>query len=126
LSKKILIVDDEPFVVETLKFSLEQAGFHCLAAYDGGEAIEKVRREEPDLVLLDIVLPKIDGFRVCRLIKSDERYRHIPVIMMSSRVQEKDWSSVKDGGAEGYLVKPFKMEELIGMIHSYLQEEQVP
>jgi len=123
LSKRILIVDDEPFVVETLKFSLEQAGFECLAAYDGSEAIEAVRREEPDLVLLDIILPKIDGLRVCRLIKLDERYRHVPVILMSSRVQEKEWSTAREGGAEDFLVKPFKMQELMGMIHRHLKEE---
>ncbi len=120
VGKTILVVDDEPFIVETVKFSLEQAGFECLVAYDGVQAIEKARNEEPDLILLDIVLPKLDGYKVCQVLKHDERYRHIPIIMLTARNQEKEKKIAMVMGADEFITKPFDSDELIESITRHL------
>ena len=118
--KKILIVDDEPFIVETVKFSLEQAGYECLTAYDGIEAVKVTRGQMPDLILLDIMLPKMNGYKVCRLLKFDENFKHIPIIMLTARTQEKDRAIGMETGADEYMTKPFEMDDLIGMVERYL------
>ncbi|MCK4795150.1 MAG: response regulator [Desulfobacteraceae bacterium] len=119
--KRILIVDDERDIVETIQFMLESEGFECLLAYDGEDALLKARTENPDLILLDIMLPKINGYQVCRLLKSDEEYKHIPIIMLTAKVQESDKFWGKESGADDYVTKPFEMEKLIQKIQGYLE-----
>jgi len=116
----ILIVDDEPSIVETIRFALEKAGYSCFVAYDGEEAIRVVRAQNPGLILLDIMLPKLNGFQICRLLKFDERYRHIPIIMLSARAQERDRLLGKETGANEYVTKPFDIPELLRVIERYL------
>lgn len=118
--KKILVVDDEPFIVETLRFALEHAGYSCLLAYDGEDGIRMAREENPDLILLDIMLPKLNGFQICRLLKFDERYRHIPIIMLSARAQARDRLIGKEIGADEYVTKPFDLPALLQVIARYL------
>lgn len=119
--KRILIVDDEKDIVESIQFKLEFEGFECLIAYDGEEALLKSKRENPDLILLDIMMPKINGYQVCRQLKSDENYKHIPIIMLTAKVQESDRFWGKESGADDYVTKPFEMEKLIQKIRSYLE-----
>ncbi len=123
-AKKILIVDDEPLMVETINFSLTHEGFTCLVAYDGIEAIKKAREEDPDLIILDIMLPKMNGYKVCRLLKFDERYKHIPVIMLTARTQQKDREMGLETGADEYITKPFDMDKLIKLINHYLEKAE--
>ncbi len=119
--KKVLIVDDEPDVVESIKFSLELENIECLVAHDGEEALLKAKKENPDLILLDIMLPKINGYKIARLLKFDQFYKHIPIIMLSARIQEKDKNIGKETGADEYITKPFDMDELLEKIKSYLR-----
>jgi DNA-binding response OmpR family regulator len=118
--KKILIVDDEADLVETIRFPLELEGFQVLAAYNGEEGLNQARSERPDLILLDLMLPKLDGYKICRLLKFDDRYKHIPIFMLTAKTQEKDKILGKETGADEYLTKPFDIDELIAKIKSNL------
>lgn len=117
---RILIVDDEPFIVEMVRFALEQAGYGCLVAYDGEEAIRIAREENPGLILLDIMLPRLNGFQICRLLKFDERYRHIPIVMLTARTQARDRLLGKETGADEYIVKPFDLPDLLRVVARHL------
>ena len=79
MSKKILIVDDERDIVETLAFMLKQKGYECIAAYDGEEGLKLAKEEAPDLIILDVMMPKINGYKICRLLKFDTKYKEIPI-----------------------------------------------
>ena len=104
--KVLLIVDDDPDVVETLKFRLEADNYKIIVAHDGKEALAKARRAMPDLILLDLMLPELDGYKVCRLLKFDEKYKGIPIIMLTARAQEDDNTQGIETGADGYITKP--------------------
>lgn len=119
--KKILIVDDEVDLVETIRFPLEKEGFTVLVSYDGEDALDQARKEKPDLILLDIMLPKLDGYKVCRLLKFDEQYKHIPILMLTARTQERDRIIGMETGADEYITKPFELEELLEKVRSYLK-----
>jgi DNA-binding response OmpR family regulator len=120
--KKILVVDDEVDLVKTIQFSLELEGYEVLVSYNGEDALAQARNEKPDLILLDIMLPKLDGYKVCRFLKFDEQYKHLPILMMTAKTQEKDKLIGKETGADEYITKPFDMEELIGKIKTYLNK----
>jgi two-component system, OmpR family, alkaline phosphatase synthesis response regulator PhoP len=121
--KKVLIVDDEKDIVETIKFSLELEGIECIAAYDGEEALLKARKENPDLILLDIMLPKMHGYKVSRLLKFDSEYKHIPIIMLTAKAQASDIKLGEGMGADEYVTKPFDMDMLITLVKRYLNME---
>jgi DNA-binding response OmpR family regulator len=120
--KKILVVDDEVDLVKTIQFSLELEGYKVLVSYNGEDALNQARKENPDLILLDIMLPKLDGYKVCRLLKFDEQYKHIPILMMTAKTQEKDKLMGKETGANEYITKPFDMEELMEKVKTYLNK----
>jgi DNA-binding response OmpR family regulator len=120
--KKILVVDDEVDLVRTIQFSLELEGYKVLASYNGEDALAQARKENPDLILLDIMLPKLDGYKVCRLLKFDEQYKHIPILMMTAKTQEKDKLMGKETGANEYITKPFDMEVLMEKVKAYLNK----
>jgi DNA-binding response OmpR family regulator len=119
--KKILVVDDEVDLVETIRFPLESEGFTVLVSYNGEDALNQARKENPDLILLDIMLPKLDGYKVCRLLKFDERYRNIPILMLTAKTQEKDKTIGMETGADEYITKPFDIDELLEKVKSYLK-----
>jgi two-component system alkaline phosphatase synthesis response regulator PhoP len=121
---KILVVDDEADLVETIRFSLELEGYNVLVASNGEEGLNLARQEKPDLILLDLMLPKLDGYKVCRLLKFDERYKHIPILMLTAKTQEKDKILGKETGANEYITKPFDMDELMAKIKSYLSKQE--
>lgn len=119
--KRILIADDEEDVVTALQFTLEKEGYECLTAYDGKEALDKAKTENPDLILLDIMMPKMNGYKVSRLLKFDEKYKHIPIIMLTARTQEKDRKVGDETGADVYVTKPFQIDDLVKTIRNKLK-----
>jgi DNA-binding response OmpR family regulator len=121
-SKKILIVDDEVDLVETVRFPLEMEGYHVLVSYNGEDALNQARKENPDLILLDLMLPKLDGYKVCRLLKFDDKYKHIPILMLTAKTQEKDKSLGMETGANEYITKPFEMDDLLKKVKKYLNK----
>ena len=117
----ILIVDDEPLLVETIAYNLEKAGFETLRAYDGESALEQARQGRPDLVVLDVMLPKISGWEVCRALRQDPQYRlDAPILLLTARSDETDKARGRALGADDYMVKPFAMRELLAHIRSLL------
>lgn len=118
--KKVLIVDDEMDIVETLKFMLETEGINCITAYDGEDALNLAKSESPDLMILDVMLPKINGYKVCRLLKFDAKYKNIPILMVTARSQEEDKCIGEETGANEYITKPFNIEELVDKVKNYL------
>jgi len=120
--KKILVIDDEPLVVEVLKIMLEIKNYEIITASNGIEGIERSVREKPDLVILDILMPGMDGYQVCRKLKEDRKTMTIPVIMLTalggqSAEKEKGYSS----GAYGYIFKPFDEEKLLKSVERALK-----
>ena len=108
--KKILIVDDEKDLVEIVKMSLEPLGYEVFEAYDGSEGLEKARQVKPDLIILDLMLPKMDGYQVCRILKFDVNFKHIPIILFTARAGRDDIEKGKEAGADAFITKPFKHE----------------
>jgi len=113
---KILVVDDEKNIIELLKFNLEREGFQVVAALDGGEALKKAQEEKPDLIILDIMLPVMDGLEVCRLLNQKVETRNIPVIMLSAKGDELDKILGLEIGADDYVTKPFSPRELVARV----------
>jgi len=120
--KKILIVDDEVDLVETVRFPLEIEGYHVLVAHNGEDALNQARTENPDMILLDLMLPKLDGYKVCRLLKFDERYKHIPILMLTAKTQAKDIVIGMKTGADEYITKPFDINYLMKKVKEYLNK----
>ncbi len=120
--KRILIVDDEEDILSVLKFRLEANNYETLTASDGQEGLNKARTEKPDLIILDLMLPKLDGYKVCRMLKFDESYKAIPIIMFTARVQQKDEELGKEMGADAYVTKPFEPEVLLEKIRQLLRK----
>lgn len=119
--KRILVVDDEVDLVETVRFSIELEGYDVLVAYNGEEGLNQARKENPDLILLDLMLPKLDGYKVCRLLKFDERYKNIPILMLTAKTQDKDKAIGMETGADEYITKPFEIDELVKKVKHYLR-----
>ncbi len=120
--KKILVVDDEVDLVETVRFPLELEGYNVLISHNGEDALSQARKEKPDLIILDLMLPKLDGYKVCRLLKFDERYKHIPILMLTAKTQERDKILGMETGADEYITKPFEMDDLITKVKAYLSK----
>lgn len=121
MSKTVLLVDDEPHVLEVLRVTLEDLGFRLLEAADGPSALEVVREESPDLVVLDVMLPNLSGLEVCRELKNSENTAYIPVIMLTARSGEEDEKAGLEAGADRYLTKPFSpltlMTEVVKLLN---------
>lgn len=118
--KKILIADDEKDIVETLAFMLQAKGYQCICAYDGEEGLRLAKSENPDLVILDVMMPKINGYKICRLLKFDNKYKNIPIIMITARSQDEDKLIGEETGADEYITKPFEFSEVLDKINKYL------
>ncbi len=119
-AKKILVVDDEEVTVELARTFLERHGFTVVCAYDGEEALRVAFEERPDLVLLDVVLPRLDGFEVCSRLKADEHFKHVPILMFTARGFDRDMQKGKESGADEYIVKPFSGKALVATIRKHL------
>jgi two-component system alkaline phosphatase synthesis response regulator PhoP len=119
--KKVLVVDDEADIVELVSYNLKKEGYQVLSAYDGEEALSLARGESPDLVILDLMLPKIDGFRVCRVLKKEEPTAKTPIIMLTAKTREEDRIAGLDLGADDYVTKPFSPRELLARVKAVLR-----
>jgi two-component system, OmpR family, response regulator len=115
---KVLVVEDDRNLLETIKYNLVKEGYEALVAVDGAEALEIARNEKPDLIILDIMLPKIDGFEVCRILR---REMNVPIIMLTARTDETDRIMGLDTGADDYMTKPFSIRELLARIRALLR-----
>lgn len=120
IKKRILLVEDEQDMVYAVTLQLEAKGYDVITASDGQEGLDKARKEKPDLVILDLMLPKIDGYKVCRMLKFDSRYKNIPVVLFTARAQDSDKKTGKDVGADAYITKPFESKTLLDKIEELL------
>lgn len=124
MKKKILVVDDEPSILETIKFHLELSDYNVLSAGDGMEALKIARMEIPDLILLDLMLPRMDGYKVCKMLKMDKRYKSIPVIMLTAKAGSVDEVEGYQSGADAYMKKPFDLEALSTLVENMLKRNE--
>ena len=123
MARKILVVEDERNISDLIRMYLEREGFEVHAAYDGGSAVELFRTLEPDMVLLDIMLPVLDGWGVCARIRESSR---TPIIMITAKSEVFDRIQGLEMGADDYIVKPFEMKELIARINAVLRRTEIP
>jgi len=117
---KILVVDDEVNITQILEFSIGAEGYEVIAAQNGEEAIDKARREQPDLIILDIMMPIIDGYEACRILKANPLTKNIPVVLLTAKGREIDKRLGYEVGATDYIIKPFSPNKLIDRIHELL------
>ncbi|MDD5492735.1 MAG: response regulator [bacterium] len=122
MAKRILVVEDEPDIAEVIKQRLAGAGFEVMIAEDGYMGLETARREKPDLIILDLMLPKIEGYKVCRMLKFDKEYSYIPIIILTARSQPVEEETGYATGANLYLTKPFDGNELTAKVKELLKE----
>jgi DNA-binding response OmpR family regulator len=122
---RVLVVDDEPDLVRVLEFGLKASGYTVEVASDGQEGLKKAREIKPDVILLDLMLPKLDGYKVCRLLKFDDRFKHIPIIILSARTQEGDQTLALEMGANRFVTKPYDFAEILGYIETLLKSPSV-
>src|SRR5579864_735146 len=118
---RILLVDDERAIVESLRYALEKEGYEVLEAGEGGEALELARRSSPDLVLLDIMLPGMSGFEICRVLRQEST---VPILMLTARGDEPDRIVGLDLGADDYITKPFSLREVLARVRAALRRAQ--
>jgi len=119
--RKILIIEDDRDIVEMLEYNLKEEGYETVSALNGEQGVELAGKERPDLIILDIMLPIMDGFEVCRTLKNDDRLAHIPIIILSAKSQETDKVVGLELGADDYVTKPFSPRELIARMRAILR-----
>ena len=119
---KILMVDDEVQLIAMVQMRLEANGYEVITANDGEEGLAKAKSEKPDLIMLDVMMPKMDGYKVCGLLKNDTRYSKIPIILFSARVQQDDKDVGVEVGADAYITKPFEPPVLLAKIKELLEK----
>jgi two-component system alkaline phosphatase synthesis response regulator PhoP len=117
---RILVVDDEIYIVHILDFSLGMEGYEVITALDGEQALEKARAEKPDLIVLDIMMPKLDGYETCKILKSEPDTKDIPVILLSAKGRNVDQKIGFEVGADDYITKPFSPRKLVERINAIL------
>jgi two-component system alkaline phosphatase synthesis response regulator PhoP/two-component system response regulator VicR len=124
--KRILVVDDERHIVRLVQVNLERAGYEVLTAFDGVEALEKVKTESPEMIVLDVMMPRMDGFEVLKNLQSDPRFQNIPVIMLTAKAQDADIFKGWASGVSSYLTKPFNPRELLVFVERIFQSLDEP
>jgi len=122
--KKILLVEDDPDILESLKITLTLKGYQVSTLTDGQGVCEKVRTSRPDLVVMDVMMPAVDGYQACQALKSDERTKMVPVILLSARTQKTEVEMGFSAGADRYLSKPFMNDDLLDTIQSLLSKKK--
>lgn len=122
MSKKILIVEDNPQIVKILEIRLQGKGYATMTAMDGAAGLNLAKTESPDLIVLDIELPELNGFTICSILKANEEYRHIPIIMLTARTGKNDRVFDDDYKPDAFMTKPFDAKELMAKISELLGE----
>ena len=118
---RILVVDDEPDLIAVLRMGLQMEGFEVIEAADGTEGLRRAREDKPDLMVLDLMLPKMDGYQVCRSLKFDSRYKSLPILILSARPGEQDKRLALEMGADDFIRKPYDLKDLVGRIRAKLK-----
>lgn len=121
MAPKILVVEDEKNIVKVVTYHLQRQGYEVEAAGDGRQALEKIRRDPPDLILLDLMLPEVEGLEVCRQVRADSRTAAIPIIMLTAKTEEADRVVGLELGADDYIAKPFRPRELMARVKAVLR-----
>lgn len=124
-SVRILLVEDDPMLRRLCSKMLEVKGYEALTAEDGLEGLSKAQKEKPDIIILDVMLPKMDGYKVCKILKSDSRTRTIPIILHTARMEEQPDSILKDTGADAFVVKNSDLAELIDVVNKFTKAGSV-
>jgi len=124
MPSKILIVDDEPNIVIPLQFLMEQNGYSTLVAQSGEEALEMISKEKPDLILLDIMLPGVDGFEVCEIVRLNPEWRNTKIIFLTAKGRDVDIAKGMVLGADEYITKPFSNQQIIDAVKKLLEEPE--
>ncbi len=123
MPKKVLIVDDEKNILISLEFLMEQAGYNLCLANNGEEALEQVAAFEPDLILLDVMMPKINGFEVCRRVRENPHWQQTKIIMLTAKGREVEIAKGLALGADAYITKPFSTKELLAQVRHMLRDD---
>ena len=123
---RILLVDDEPSILKVVSKRLEVEGYQVLVAIEGQEALAKAQAERPDLIILDLMLPKLNGYEVCTMLKQDTRYQQIPIMLFTAKAQDTDEQLGMECGADAYVRKPFRAQELLETIRRLLAASRRP
>lgn len=121
MAQRILLVEDAPNLVLSIKMCLQKEGFDVSVATDGVAAVNKAFEEHPDLILLDIIIPKLSGYLFCEALKADERTKSIPIVVISAKAQQQDIKRAMELGAVDYLVKPFQPRELVQTVKKFIE-----
>jgi DNA-binding response OmpR family regulator len=124
MSKTILIVDDEAYIVTSLEYVMQSAGFEVAVAYDGVEALEKVAETVPDLVILDLMMPKLDGFEVCEKIRENPLWKDIRIIILTAKGRDIERKKGMSLGADDYMTKPFSTRDILNRVKELLAESE--
>jgi len=122
--KKIVLAEDEPQIARLVEFKLKKEGYQVVSKGNGEEALAAIKAEKPDLILLDVMMPVMDGYEVLRRVKEDENLKNIPVVMLTAKAQERDVVKGIDLGAEDYITKPFHPAELLARVKKILGREK--
>lgn len=125
MAEKILIIDDEEHIVELIRYNLEGAGYTTFEAYNGIDGLALAKKEVPDLVLLDLMLPGMDGLEVCKAMRSDEKLKNLPIIMLTAKSEEIDKILGLELGADDYITKPFSVRELSARVKALLRRTNI-
>jgi len=123
---KILIVEDDRDIAEMVAYNLTEEGYEAISAFDGRNAVEMARRNRPDLIILDLMLPGLDGFEICKILRSERRTANVPIIILSAKSRETDKVLGLELGADDYVTKPFSPRELIARIRAVLRRGRAP
>jgi phosphate regulon transcriptional regulator PhoB len=126
MATRVLVVDDEKDIVELVRYHAERQGFECLTAREGGAALRLAREQHPDVVILDLMLPGLDGLEVCRQLRRDPATARLPIIMLTAKAEEVDRVVGLELGADDYVVKPFSPRELMARVRAVLRRVQEP
>lgn len=124
MAKKIVLAEDEPQIARLIEFKLKKEGYQVTWKENGEEALKAIKADKPDLILLDVMMPVMDGYEVLRRLKEDENLRSIPVVMLTARAQERDVVKGIDMGAEDYITKPFHPAELLARVKRILGKKK--
>jgi len=120
MSKTVLIVDDEEYIVTSLEYVMKSAGYEVVVAYDGEQAIEKVKETAPDLLILDVMMPKLDGFEVCEKIRANPLWESIRIIMLTAKGRDSERDKGISLGADAYMTKPFSTRDILKRVTELL------
>lgn len=121
MALRVLIVEDEPHIVESLSFVLSREGFSVASVLDGEAAVESLRRDPPDLVILDVMIPRLNGFEVLKVAKSDPALKAIPVIVLTAKGQLQDRRLAEEIGSDGFMTKPFSNREIVEQVRRLIR-----